>query len=225
MRHSNHTGHPHRLPILAAGLLAMIVVGCGSAPPSASPSPAPTPVVTPDPHLTEPVAADDIYRDIAKAGLAITAINANLGQGNPNIVKTINANLNGWPLRITEYRSSAVMVNALHWVAGEQPGSNEAPYGFAALNILILYGPISARAPSLPDAGRQKDAAAIVAALDPLLWPIVQHSVQAIPSRTPIPVATPAPTAKPTPKATPKPTPKPTAKPKPKPTPRPTKKP
>ena len=97
---------------MAAGLLAMIAVGCGSsAPPSASQSAAPTPVVTPDPHLQEPVAADDIYRDIGK-GVPITPINANLGQGNPDIVKTINANLHGWPLVMGARDAIGVMLDS-----------------------------------------------------------------------------------------------------------------
>jgi hypothetical protein len=216
MRHSNQAGRARRLPIWAAGLLALAVAGCGSSvATSASPTPAPTPVVTPDPHLKEPVAADDIYKAFGKGGVAITAINANLGQGNPDIVKQINANLGGWSLRITQFQSSVVMTRDLKWQPGEAPGGNEAPYNFAGLNILIQFGPISVRAPSAPDAGRQHDAAAIVALLDPLLWPITQRSVLAIPSRTPAPVATPAPTVKPTLKPTTKPTktPKPTRKP------------
>jgi hypothetical protein len=222
MRHSNHAGRGRRLPIWAAGLLAVIVAACGSsaAPPSAAPTPAPTPSPTRDPHLTAPVKADDIYTALAKGGLAITPINANLGQGNPDIVKEINANLNGWPVRITEYRSTGAMVKALAWTPGEPPGGDEAPYAFAALNVLVTYGKISAAAPSVPDAGRQQDAASIVAVLDPLLWPITQRSVMAIPSRTPIPAATPVPSAKPTPTAKPSPsaTPRPSAKATPKPT-------
>jgi hypothetical protein len=222
MRHSNHAGRGRRLPIWAAGLLVMIVAACGSsaAPPSAAPTPAPTPSPTPDPHLTAPVKADAIYTALAKGGLAITPINANLGQGNPDIVKEINANLKGWPIRITEYRSTDALVKALGWTPGEPPGGDEAPYAFAALNLLVTYGPISARAPSVPETGRQQDAASIVAVLDPLLWPIAQRSVMAIPSRTPIPAATPVPSVKPTPtaKATPAATPRPSAKATPKPT-------
>jgi hypothetical protein len=216
MRHSNQSGRGSRLPILAAGLLALVVAGCGSSTAaSATPTPAPTPVVTPDPHLIEPVTADAVYRALGMSGLKVTAINANLGQGNPDIVKQINANLSGWSLRIIQYTSSGLMTPALDWKLGEAPGGDEAPFNFAALNILIQFGPISAAAPSAPDASRQKDAAAIVAVLDPLLWPIAQRSVLAIPSRTPIPAATPVPTAKPTAKPTTKPakTPKPTKKP------------
>ena len=199
MRHSNRDDRGRRLPTLAAGLLALIVAGCGSSTDgSPSPSVTPAPSVSPDPHLRDPVAADDVYKAFGKGGVVITAINANLGQGNPNIVKQINANLGGWPLRITQYKSGAVLLMSLDWETGQPPGGDEAPYAFAGLNILIQFGPISARAPSAPDASRQKAAASIVAILDPLLWPLAQRSVVTIPSRTPIPAATPVPTAKPT---------------------------
>jgi hypothetical protein len=192
----------------------LIIAGCGSsAAGSLSPSVSPAPAATPDPHLSEPVAADDIYKAFGKGGVVITPINANLGQGNPNIVKQINANLGGWPLRITQYKSGDAMRRELDWTPGQSPGGDEAPYAFAGLNILIQFGPISARAPGIPDAGRLAAAASIVAILDPLLWPLAQRSVVAIPMRTPIPVATPAPTAKPTAKPTTAPTKAPSKKP------------
>jgi hypothetical protein len=192
----------------------LILAGCGSsAAGSLSPSDSPAPAATPDPHLSEPVAADDIYKAFGKGGVVITPINANLGQGNPNIVKQINANLGGWPLRITQYKSGDAMRRELDWTPGQSPGGDEAPYAFAGLNILIQFGPISARAPGIPDAGRLAAAASIVAILDPLLWPLAQRSVVAIPMRTPIPAATPAPTAKPTAKPTTAPTKAPSKKP------------
>lgn len=207
MRHSNHSGVGRRLPIWVAGLLAMSVAGCGAAAvSSAPPTAAPTPVITPDPHLKEPVLADDIFRALGKAKLNVHANNANLGQGNPDVTKQINGDLDGWPLRITQYRSSAALAEALHWTPGEPPGGNEAPYAFAGLNILIQYGPISVRAPAAPDATKAATATAIVAVIDPLLWPLAQRSVVPIPSRTPVPAATPAPSVKPTAKPTKAPT-------------------
>src|SRR5205823_340740 len=161
------------------------VIGCGSAAaPSASPAVAPTPVVTPDPHLKDPVTADQIYTVLAEAKLGVVPNNANLGHGNPLVVKQINADLGNWPLRITQYRSAADLKTALAWKSGVAPGGEEAPYAFAGLNILIQFGPISARAPSAPDAGRQQAASAMIAVLDPLLWPLAQRSVVAVPSRT-----------------------------------------
>jgi hypothetical protein len=206
MRHSNHARGP-RLPSGAAGVamlvMAAIVVACGgTAAPSVEPTPLPTPVVTPDPHLTAPVSADDIFRALGTAKLGITANNANSGRGNPAIVKQINADIGNWPLRITQYRSIADLQEALKWKPGEKPVRNETPYAFAGLNVLVEYGPVSSAGdPKTPDASRQTFAQQIVAVLDPLLWPLDQHSVVAIASRTPIPSA--APSAAPTPSKAP----------------------
>jgi hypothetical protein len=211
------------LPNGAIGLLALIVsawivAACGpSTSTSPPPSTEPTPVVTPDPHLTAPVKADDMFRILIAAKIPMQCPNANLGNGNPKIVKQINCTVNGWPLRIIQYTTPAALTGALDWAPGSPPGGDEAPYNWAGLNMLIQLGPISARAPSTPEADRQAIAATIFAVLDPLLWPIAQHSVVAVPGRTPTPVATPTPaptpTAKPTAKPTPKPTPKPTKRP------------
>ena len=196
MRHSNHTGGGRRLPAVAVGVAVLILAGCGaSANGSVPPSAAPTPVVTPDPHLKEPVTADQIYTILAGAKLQVIANSANLGRGNPLIVKQINASIASWPMRITQYRSAADMTKALGWKPGQAPGGNEAPYAFAGLNVLIQVGPITQRPPATPDAMRQQSAAAVVAILDPLLWPLRQRSVVAIPSRTPEPTGTVAPPA------------------------------
>lgn len=220
MRHSNHSVRGFRLQSLAAGVAAavvtsLILAACGSGPVSSgSPSTAPTPLITPDPHLREPVTADQIFRALGSAKLGLVANNANTGGANPDIVKLINADIGSWPLRIIEYRSAAALQKALGWKAGDPPGGDEPPYAFAALNVLVQYGPISARAPSAPEAARQAAAQAIVAVLDPLLWPLRQRSVAPIASRTPEPTAAPsvaAPSAKPS--AKPAKTPKPSKKP------------
>jgi hypothetical protein len=215
MRHSNHAGRGRGLPFRAASAVALVITSlllsaCGSAPAGSSvPSTAPTPLVTPDPHLKEPVTADQIFRALGAAKLGIVANNANAGGGNPDIVKQINADIGSWPLRIIEYKSSAALAKALKWVPGSAPGGDESPYAFAGMNVLIQFGPISARAPAAPEALRQQAAAAIVTALDPLLWPLLQRSVVPIPSRTPVPVATPVPSPSAAPARTPRPSKKP----------------
>jgi hypothetical protein len=192
-------------------VLAMIAAACGTSNGQPQGSALATPSPTPDPHLQGNVTADQMYGILVAAKLGLTANNANLGHGNPNIVKQINGAIAGWPVRITEYRSAAALRNAIEWKPGEAPGSDEAPYAWAAMNVLIQFGPISARAPSAPDAARQATAASIVALLDPLLWPIDQHSVVAIPARTPHPTAAPSVSAEPSkaPAKTPKPSKKP----------------
>jgi len=219
MRHSNQFDPGRRLPTWAAGLGVLLVTALSltacSSPPAASipPSAAPTPLITPDPHLKEPVTADQVFIALGAAKLGLVANNANTGNGNPDIVKLINADIGSWPLRITEYKSAAALREALGWKAGATPGGGDAAYGFAGLNVLIQYGPISARPPAAPDGAHQKLASAIIAVLDPLLWPILQRSVDAIPSRTAAPTAAP-PAASPSPSAKPAAkTPKPSRKP------------
>lgn len=191
MRHSNHADRGRRLPSWAAGLLVLTLVGCGSAPvASGTPAPLPTPVITPDPHLTEPVTADQVFRALGSAGLPIIANNANSGNGNRAIVKQINAEIGSWPLRITEYTSAAARAKATGWKPGQAPTRNQTPYGWAALNVTIEFGPVNtAGTPQAPPAARQELAAKIVAALDPLLWPLLQHSVVAVPARTAAPAS------------------------------------
>ena len=186
MRHSNQTSRGRRPPSWAAGLFVLLVAACGqTAAPSTPPTPIPTPVITPDPHLTEPVTADQVFRILGSAKLGMRANNATLGGGNPDIVKVINADIGNWPLRITEYRSSAALSKDLGWKAGSAPVRNERPYAIAGLNVLVEFGPVStATTPTTPDASRQQIAASIVTVLDPLLWPLLQHSVAVAPART-----------------------------------------
>jgi hypothetical protein len=220
MRHSNQIteGRPSRrgaagLAVLA--ILAILAGACGSSTTSPLPSGLETPSPTPDPHLKGNITADQMYGILISARLGLTANNANLGHGNPNIVKQINGVIGGWPIRITEYRSAAALAKAIAWKPGDKPGGDEAPYAWGAMNVLIQFGPISARPPAPPDDARQATATAIVTLLDPLLWPIAQHSVVVIPSRTPEPSAGPSASAAPSkaPARTPKPSPKPSKKP------------
>jgi hypothetical protein len=215
-------GRARRPSLSAAGvamlLAAFAVVACGGqAAPSGVPSALPTPVPTVDPHLSEPVTANQIYGVLAAAKLGMTCPTASLGDGQPGVVKQINCNVAGWPLRITQYQSGAILSHDLVWNSAI-PGSNEPPYWWTALNVAISYGPISARAPGQPDDARQAMAAQIVGLLDPLLWPIRQHSVLTIPARSPVPSPTATPTAAPSkavaskPPAKPKKTPKPSTR-------------
>jgi hypothetical protein len=219
MRHSNQPIRGNRrqesaarrgrttVGLIVLALLVLIAACAQSAVVSPTPPPAATPTPTPDPHLKAPVTADAVYLAIAAAHLSLYSNNALLDQG--SIVKRINADLDGWPLRITAYDSVADLVKARSWKLGVAPGRGEAPYTFAALNVTVEYGPITGAPPVKPDAAHQSTAATIVGLLDPLLWPIEQHSIMAIPARTiPPPSATPAPTKPPK-----TPSPKPTKKP------------
>ena len=160
--------------------------------------------------------ADSIFVALQRGKVQFTTNNAILGHGDEPLIKQINLSLAGWPLRIVQYRSEADRVRTMRWKAGEFPGGEEPPYAFAALNVVVQFGPISARAPAVPPADRQALAAQIVSVLDPLLWPLQQHSVMVIPARTPEPTPAPVVTAAPSkappskaPGKTPKPSPKP----------------
>jgi hypothetical protein len=185
-------------------MLMWTVVACGqAAAPSASPTPLPTPRITPDPHLSVPVTADQILNALAAGRLTVYANNAT---GGPTpIVKRINADLDGWPLRITAYTTAVSSKQAKPWKAGAAPGKGEAPYTLAALNVVVEYGPkIAGVAPPAADPAHQAVAASIVAILDPLLWPLEQHSVVKVPSRTAAPATPSAAPSKP-PKTAPSP--------------------
>jgi hypothetical protein len=197
MRDSNHGTRGRRLSALTAGLFGLVFAACAATAAVPPPSVAPTPSPTPDPHLTEPVTADHVYSVLTAAKLGMACSNANLGNGNPRIVKQINCNVGGWPLRITQYKTTAMLTSSLKWTPDGAPTGDEPPYGWAGLNVLVEFGPISARAPSKPAADRQATAKSILGVLDPLLWPIAQHSVAAIPGRTAEPTVVPSATAAP----------------------------
>jgi hypothetical protein len=204
MRHSNHTTRGDRRSHATAGgvapvgllLVMAVLVACGpTAAASAPPTPQPTPVITPDPHLQEPVTADQVWTAIASGHMRLTPNNATISEG--TIVKRINADLEGWTLRITAYTNASAMQKAKPWKTGAAPGVGEAAYNFAAMNVIVEFGPTSRASAPANDPEHQATAATLIAILDPLLWPIEQHSVTAIPARTVPPPATPAPTTAP----------------------------
>ncbi|MEA2518826.1 MAG: hypothetical protein QOF49_906 [Chloroflexota bacterium] len=198
MRHSNQARRTRHAPVWAAAILGLLLVACGQAvAPSLSPIPAATPVVTPDPHLAEPVTADQVFRALGAAKLGMAADKATLG-GAAGVVKVINADIGRWPLRITEYGSAAALAGAVRWKAGAPPAASQPPFAIAGLNVLVEYGPIGGTVgPTRPDAERQALASAIVGVLDPLLWPLTQHSVVLVPARTAAPAGSAAPAGRP----------------------------
>ena len=178
MRVSNHRAR--RILALAPVLVVFATVAaCGSTPaPSvaASPTAIPTPVITPDPHLSEPATADQIFNAIRRGDLPLSVNNATAGAANAPMVKQINAQVANWPLIITEFRNAALLRT---WVG---------------MNIIVTFGPTTG-APTAPDATRQEQAKDVVALIDPLLWPLEQRSLTPIATKTPPPGATEAPPA------------------------------
>jgi hypothetical protein len=190
------------LPVtfVLAGILA---AACASPPPSPSATPAPTPLVTPNPHLADPATAQDVFNGLGRQGLRITPNTATTGSAGGAVVTRINGTYLGWPLDVTEYRTSADLADAATWQADQPPGPGEPPVALAGYNILVRWGPYGPGVePPAPDERRSAALAALVTALDHLLSPlhsrtVVPVQVAAVPAlqagASAAPKATPAP--------------------------------
>ena len=188
MRVSNHLARLTTGAVLATTL----VTACGGQPPSAAPAtPRPTPVITPDPHLSEPAKADDIFLAIRVGDLPLNVTNATAGDPTSPIVKRINADIGNWPLVISEFRSGTLLREATKWDPAIPPVQGNPPYAFVGLNILIEFGPVTGLI-ARPEPLRQEQAEALVALIDPLLWPLEQRSVVPLPTKTAPPGAAPS---------------------------------
>jgi hypothetical protein len=185
MRLSNHAAR-----LGAGAVMAILLATACASPPPSSPPPTvrPTPVITPDPHLTEPATADQIFVAIRVGDLPLSVNNATSGDPTSPIVKRINAAIGNWPLIITEFRSSAALRQATKWDPTKRPTQGNAPYAFVGLNILIEFGPVTGIL-AAPDPDRQRQAEAVVALIDPLLWPLEQRSVIPVQTKTAVPAA------------------------------------
>ncbi len=182
---------------VGAAMATALITACSSPPPSSPPPTAsPTPAVTPVAHLTEPATADQVFLAIRSGNLDLLVNNAtNGGPGEP-LVKEINAAVGNWPLVIKEYSSGTALRGATDWDPKKPPAQGNPPYAFVGLNILVEFGPVTG-IPAAPDFSRQTQAEAIVALLDPLLWPLEQRSVIPVATRTAPP---PSPSASASPK-------------------------
>jgi len=163
--------------VALGAIVAVVLAACGSAPPSVAPTVRPTPIVTPDPHLPDPTTADDVYRGLGASGLRITANNATAGGENADLVKRINATYLGWPLNVSEFRSSQALAKGTAWKAGEPPRQGEAPVAIAGANILVTWGPQTGEQPAMPDERQVDGLKALLAALDRLLSPLRARTV------------------------------------------------
>ena len=178
MRTPSSRGLGARVVLVAlVAIVGLVAVACGEAPASVAPTVAPTPIVTPDPHLSDPTTADEVYRGLGAAGLPITANNATGGGENADLVKRINATYQGWPLNISEFRSSAAVAKDTSWTPGEPPGQGEAPVAIAGANVVVTWGPQTGEEPTRPDARQVKAFADLVGALDRLLSPLRARTV------------------------------------------------
>ncbi|HEX6868097.1 MAG TPA: hypothetical protein VF119_04790 [Candidatus Limnocylindrales bacterium] len=159
------------LAMLVAGIV-LVVAACGGSAPSAAPSARPRPVATPDPHLADPATLEEVWRGLGQAGLRMTANNATAGTAGSALVKRINATYLGWPLMVSEYRSSKLLAEETPWEAGAKPSQGEAPVAIVGANILITWGPQTGEEPATPDARQVDGLDELVLALDRLLNPL-----------------------------------------------------
>lgn len=200
MRGSNHRAGG--VLALATGLvLSVVVAACGTAaaqPTPAPPTPKPTPAITPDPHLTDPATADEIFNAIRKGDLPLSINNATAGGPDAPVIKRINAQVANWPLVITEYRTSRQLRELLGWDPAARPQQGDAPYAWVGMNILVEFGPVTGL-PAAPDGTREQQAKDLIALIDPLLWPLEQRAIDPVPTKT----ATPAASAEPAESGTP----------------------
>jgi hypothetical protein len=175
--------------LVAPGLttLALIVAACGASGPTPAPTLAPTPVVTPNPHLGDPASAQDVFNGLGRAGLSITPNTASAGSDDGPIVTRIFATYLGWPLGLTEYRTSAALAKAVAWKPGEAPGRGEHPIAVAGANILVTWGPATSGVkPGKPDGRQAEGLRELVAALDLLLAPLRARTTVAVSISAPI---------------------------------------
>ena len=172
-------------------------------------------MITPNPQLTDPAAANTVFLVMAEARLPIVANNAAAGM---DPVKVINGTYAGWPMLISEYKSSATLAKARPWTAGDLPAAGDAPVSIVGLNILIEWGPTVQGKPPKLEAAQVEAMNELIKTLDPYLGPLLVRTS----SPLVVPTASPSPTASSS--ASAKPSAKPSSKP-PKPSPRPSKKP
>jgi hypothetical protein len=179
--------------LVAVLATAGLVAACGAVE-STPVAPAPTPVpsryaiATPFPPMIEPAAADAVYLALLADGLFMTPVESSTGGPGKDPVKRVNATYKGWPLVISQYRSSKTLQTATHWKTGVKPGAGEAPIGFIGLNILVQYGPIGSAAPTAPDDRQLAASQTLRGALERLL--------PQLRTRTIVPVAIPTPSAR-----------------------------
>ncbi len=191
-------------------VIALVVVACGG---DASPSPTPTvrPSPTPDPHLQDPANIEVVYKALSKAGLKISVTNASGGSPGKEPRRSYSASLDGWPLQLIEYGSTAAREADFGFLSGSPPTKEDPPYTFAGLNIAVTFGPdTSHEVPIVPDQRFQDVAKKLGDTLDIYLGPLSQRTVTALglpapkPTPSPEPSASAKPSGKPA-KASPKP--------------------
>jgi hypothetical protein len=96
----------------------------------------------------------------------------------------INAVYAGWPLVVTQYRSSASRKRLEPIVSARPPGPGDPPFAFAGLNLVIEWGPrLERRRPGAPAPAYLAAAARLAAELDRLIGPLAERSTRRVAPR------------------------------------------
>lgn len=128
-------------------------------------------------HLTDPVAADAIFKALKKAGLKVVANNAGSGGEGKEPIRRISATFGDWPLVVSEYSSTKALAKAMPWKNGTKPGQGEAPIAVVGLNILIEWGPTTGAKPKKPEDRELIAVVSMIDILDPLLSPLKARTI------------------------------------------------
>jgi hypothetical protein len=176
MRDSNRSafrGHGRLLaPIIVIGLLVVACGGGDATPAPTGPALATTPSPTPDLHLASPATLEAVFRGIQEAGLKVDASTGGSGEAGQEPLHDLVATYAGWPLIISQYSTAKAMAKAKRWKAGKRPGQGEPPIAIRGLNILVEWGPTTGGHPPKLDSTQQAAMDALIAALDPMLYPL-----------------------------------------------------
>ncbi len=177
-------------PLVPAAVVAgLLAAGCGTA---AAPAPTSTPAATPsptaNPHLADPATADAVFNQLRADGIAISANNADRGSGGEPL-KRINATLDGWPIILSQYSSSAAARKAAAFKTGTKPVADQAPFTFVGLNIVVEYGPHLRRTGDKVPTAYASVGRALASELERVIGPLVVRSAVAIQLPRPTPGA------------------------------------
>jgi hypothetical protein len=168
---------PRHALIRPAWLLVALLVlaACGGPGAQGSPTASASAEATPDPHLREPARADVIYSTLVQRGLGLIGTNASRGK---DPVAVINATYAGWPLVLTQYRTSDTRNKLFPIKSAESPKKGDPPFIFAGLNVVIKWGPeVDGKAPRPATKSQVEDAGKLATELDRLIGPLLERSV------------------------------------------------
>jgi hypothetical protein len=201
------------LVVVVVAAVAVFTFTRSGAPSTTTASAAPLPIATPNPHLPSNATAQQVFNGLGRAGLRVTAHTASAGSSDGTIVTRIFATYLGWPLDLTQFRSTQALSNAESWESGIRPAKGDPPITIAGGNILVIWGPINAgRTPVRLDERQKAGLQPLVSALDALLSPLrTRTNEPVLVTQTAPPVV--SPTAAASPAASAKPAAKPSAKP------------